>query len=287
MKNLIKGSFIMLGIIALSLTACDKDNDDTTVAGPDPSSTSANDNAMAEAYFDDAYRQMDEQASANGSISGRMGGKTDNYTTSGAGCVDSVKLTTTAGVFPMTLTIYFNGSVTCTDGRKRSGRLICTFSGRYRDANSIITITTDNYYVDGNKVEGTKTVTNNGFNAAGNLNYTISVTNGKITTATGSVITWESTRNREWTAGQNTLLNVSDDQYQITGSASGTNRNGDGFTATITSALLVKMNCKFITQGTVVFASERGGFTLDYGNGVCDDKATLTVNGSAHIITLK
>jgi hypothetical protein len=69
---------------------------------------------------------------------------------------------------------------------------------------TVITITPQNYFVNGYQLNGSKTVTNLGENGNGDLHYSISV-DGSIT-APGNAWTsqWESDRIRTWVEGQST-----------------------------------------------------------------------------------
>ena len=177
------------------------------------------------------------------------------------------------------------------DTRYREGKIIATWSGGYRDSSTVITIITQDYFQGDlpsqmNKFEYSKTVTNMGHNVNGNLHYAVNVSQTLITLYNNETITWTSQRDREWTAGDTTLL-IFDDVYSITGSATGVDRNGDPFTANITTALIVKLNCPWITQGTIeIAAGANPTVTLYYGDGTCDNDATVSVNGNTFIIQL-
>ena len=75
-----------------------------------------------------------------------------------------------------------------------------------------------------------------GENDNGNLNFDISIVDGKVTDPDGEFATWESERNREWIAGEETtiltdgLSGILDDEYSLTGTASGVNRHGIAYT---------------------------------------------------------
>jgi hypothetical protein len=79
-----------------------------------------------------------------------------------------------------------------------------------------------------------------------------------------------------------------DDVISITGNSSGKNRLGRTFTTDITSGLIKRSDCKYITSGTLELTPE--GLrtrTVDFGNGTCDDDATFTVNGQTISFKLK
>ena len=71
------------------------------------------------------------------------------------------------------------------------------------------------------------------------------------------------------------------------GSAQGTNFEGENFSMTITTPLIKSAGCFFITQG-VQEISPAGKSTrvIDYGDGTCDDIATVTVDGESKEITI-
>jgi hypothetical protein len=63
--------------------------------------------------------------------------------------------------------------------------------------------------------------------------------------------------------------------------------NGKIFSKTITYPLTKTGACRFITEGTVTFARNGEKFAeLDYGDGTCDDVATITKDGETRQITI-
>lgn len=275
------GSMIVLFAASVAVTGCRRDEEDTDTSA-------AGDNAFAEATYSDVDNIADE-AGISGSVSNYRIGDPNN-----GGLLSSCATVTFNNVNSAdqdTVTVDF-GSVNCTcnDGRNRRGKIIVYYMGMYRDSNSTHTITFDNYYVNDNQVLGTKTVTNIGHNAAGHLVYDIDV-NGQINLANnGGTITWVSQRQREWTMGEGTLI-WSDDQYSITGTASGTSAANENFTMTITNPLIRNMTLgcrKHFTQGTVELTpGTRPMRTIDFGTGACDDIATVTINSHTYTIHLR
>jgi len=259
----------LAAIVLLALAACKKDEAEPL----DLDYTSASDNARAEDAFSDMLTQVDKAVEDNGLRS------------ADDACDPTVTFDTIAS--PRTITIDF-GPVNCTatNGRMRRGQILVTYTGRYRDPGTVITITPQNYYVNNNHVQGTKTVTNMGLDQNGHLYYTVSV-NGSLTAADGSwTSTHQASRVRTWIQGSDTPT-LLDDIYEITGSGSGVNRNGVSYTVNITNALRVVVGCPFITSGTVqITPQDRPTRTIDYGNGSCDGIITITVNGNTFTITI-
>ena len=262
------GAIIFLG-------SCSKDNP------ANPTFTTVQDDAYAESIFDNVTSLTNEAYDLS---------STSFKSTEGrvflSNCA-TVSLDTTA--FPRVLTIDF-GDTNClgNDGRYRRGKILVSFTGRYRKPGTIITTTFDNYYVNDNQIEGTKVVTNNGLNDERHMTWTISV-NGVITLANGKgTITWKSQRTREWVKGNDTPHARWDDVYLITGQASGERANGLKWTRKITNPLRVELACRFIVSGTVEIKPEGKPMrTLDFGDGECDNLATVTVNGKTYTIHLR
>lgn len=266
-------------VITLSITSCKK-------ARLNKATTTAEDNGTAENLYNDVFASVDDASKSSDDVN-KTGSVFQLSTDSCATVtVNPPKPDTT---FPKTVTIDF-GTGTCTsvDGRTRKGKIIATLSGRYRNPGTVITITLDNYYVNNNHIEGTKTITNNGRNSNNNISFTVSVAGGKVTTAEGDVIEFASTRTNEWIEGESTKLYIFDDKYSITGSGSGVNREGRAFTVTITEALIKMIGCKWIVDGKIeVSPDDLDSRILDYGDGTCDDQATLTVGNKQKTITLR
>ena len=274
MKNiLIKSSFVLVAIF-IGISACKKEKDEI-----DKDTSAAEDNALFEKTYSDAS-DIADQAAVSGSLTGY---RVDDNSSALSHCVTITHDTNSS---PHVLTIDF-GSSNCLghDGRSRRGQIIVTYTGAYRDSNHVHTITFNNYYVNNYHVEGSKTVTNMGHNGSGHLYFTIQV-NGLITNPGGEQRSWTSSRQREWIAGESTM-SWGDDVYLITGSASGTSFSGKAFTVTILSPLRIELSCRYIVSGSFrLTTQDRPDRTLDYGNGACDNNATVTINNQSYPILL-
>lgn len=216
----------------------------------------------------------------------RQGGqKTDSL---GAWLPSCATATLDTTVYPRTLTIDF-GTTNCLcsnwDGKNRRGKIIATWTGRYRDAGTVITHRSENYFVDDNKLVWNHTATNNGVGSNGNVTFTIKAENCSYETSEGT-FTWNSTRTREWTKGYSTLTPM-DDEYLITGSATGKNRQGDDYTINVDEALRKIIGCRWFVSGKLTMTSDGKERKLDYGDGTCDNKATLTYNNKDYQINLR
>lgn len=275
MKAKFQISLILVFSLFFIIGACNRDEKKDNYR-------SAKDNSTAENMFDDVFTQVkDGVIKAQDSVSGKKSELTVLST-----CASLTITPFDVTTFPKTIVVDF-GTSNClgTDGRYRRGKININTTGWYRDSSTVITVTPENYYVNENKVRGTKTITNQGHNTAGHLIFKINISNASVTTSEG-LISWESLRYREWTEGESTVLNPWDDVYQITGTADGTNVEGEQFNVTILTPLRIKVGCRWITAGALKLTSGDTEIIVDYGNGACDANAKVTVNGNTYDITM-
>lgn len=185
------------------------------------------------------------------------------------------------------LTFDFGTGCTGNDGKVRSGKVIVTYNGTgYFDAGSSWVVTFDNFFVNSRHIEGSRSVVNNGLNSSGNMTWTIDAQNMRITRPDGSWRSWNSQRTREMISGfgDNSWTN---DVYKINGSVNGTNSQGQNITSTLTNIIRTHA-CHFITSGTMqIVPSGHPSRIIDFGNGNCDDLATVTRNGMTRTIHLR
>ncbi len=277
-------------LVGMIFASCKKDSNSGGSANNSTDLEIAQDNTLSESTYNDVTTMVDQAALSGGvSIvpsSMESGQSSQNTSTLLSACAS---LTIDTVNSPHSITIDFGTTnCLCIDTRNRRGKIIATWTGQYRDAGTVVSVTFDNYAVNDNQISGTKTVTNMGLNGAGNLVYQI-VVNGQIIKANnGGTITWASTRQREWTAGASTPLNLLDDTYSITGNANGTDTAGTTYAIAIQQPLVRKMNCFWFESGVIsVTPAGKAVRTLDYGSSGCDAKATLTILGISYPIVLQ
>lgn len=197
-------------------------------------------------------------------------------------------ITFEGGGFPKTITVDF-GTTGCIDeyGVSRKGKIIFTISDRHMEEGSVKTASFDGFWVNDFSIEGSFTVTNMGRRTNQNMYWKIEVEGAQISSPEGYTFQWQSLREREWIAGENTPFNLMDDQFFITGTTSGVNQYGQAFNISAITPLLIKLDCPYITAGSLHLQLE--GFSdalIDYGQGVCDRIATITFKGNSRMIYL-
>lgn len=187
-----------------------------------------------------------------------------------------------------TLTIDF-GPVNCIgpNGVARRGKIVAVFSGPYRAAGAVATITPQNYFVNDNQHTGPRIIT-----SLGQGSFTLSVPAASVITSSGTH-SWSSARTYTRTAGFGTRT-ILDDKYQVTGQASGTNRRGVSYEAIIGEPLVkvFTVGCaRHFLAGTVTITNSKDKtLLLNYdptGTAACDNIAAVTINGRTRTIRLR
>lgn len=272
-------SIIVAG--AILFQSCEKEKSNLT----NDEIAVAEDDALAENLFDDIF---DVALAAEQLIDGQIFNETLKSSVVSDSCPNVTVDHPDSTFWPKVITIDWGDGCTGYYEQTRSGKIIIQVTGRYRVAGTSRTITLENYYINGIHVEGTKTVTNDGENDDGNICYSVELTGGRITTPDSIVITRESVRTREWVGGSDTWWNIWDDVYFITGQTTGTNFRGVEYSRTIVTPLEWAATCRFIKSGSIdIVVGENDPITLDFGDGECDNEATVSRNGETKTIQLK
>jgi hypothetical protein len=275
MNNFTKMMLALL--LTAGLFACNKQDETTSVSDRELISIEA----QAEGIFDEV-QEIADQAMRIGSSGLKSVESDDNR------LGNCVTITVDTTVMPRVMTIDF-GEVNClcNDGKYRRGRIIVTFNGRWRRPGTVVTHTFENYHVNDNHVQGTKVMTNLGFNAQGKMQFR-NTTDGSITFANnGSSVAWTSEKLRTWIEGRLTPP-WNDDVYLIEGNSSVVHSSGRSRERVIIEPLRRELSCRWFVSGTVETTPSSGPVRLlNYGDGVCDNLATVTVGDSTFTITLR
>ncbi|MDB5271329.1 MAG: hypothetical protein JWP58_4369 [Hymenobacter sp.] len=180
-----------------------------------------------------------------------------------------------------TLIIDFHAGCLCADGRFRSGQIVVQFTTDVNRRIAGAVVRRRNYFVNYNQHIARRTFTD-----LGGGSFNIAVDSASIIRANnGGTHSW--TANWTFAPTANTTATVR--EYRVTGMAAGTNRKGVSYTTTVQTPLIKSSTCfKYFTAGTInITNSNNKTMTLDYGNGTCDNVATVTVNGHTKTIALR
>lgn len=284
MRHIFKLCFGLL-VCSLLMVACQKEEVTQEISGEEQNLQSAEDQAAADAAFSDAFDLVDEEAQQHGDLVGFTSNDTGVKVRNECADVTMEMSGERPNIFPVTMTIDYGEGCTTDRGREISGKMMVTFTDRIRKEGASRSITFEDFVVNGNKVTGTKTITNNGIDANELFSYTVTLRNGSVTTEAGKVIKHEFTRTRTWVEGMDTNFKddgregILDDVWEVTGAMEGVNRNGVAYKATVTTPLRRQANCKWLTKGVLEITSDKHPdvtVSIDYGDGTCDNKAVAT-----------
>lgn len=185
------------------------------------------------------------------------------------------------------LTVDFGSGCLDQHGNVRTGKLIFTYNKwRFQPGSTIIT-TTENYAINGWKLEGTRTLTN--LNSESDdptvaRKFSAVLENGKATFTDGTTIQREADITWQWTK----TSNAADDFLTIlaTSSASGTTTDGKPYEVSVYESLIYKRNCGIAVSGIKKYFLDQKEITIDYGDGNCDKSVIVTVNGTSRSFTI-
>jgi len=197
--------------------------------------------------------------------------------------------------FPIKIIIDFGSGCLGRDGHKRSGKIITEYTGKLTETGSSATTRFEGFKFDSISVQGTHKITNTTAAGSNQKQFTIDITDAKLTKPNGDYSLWSSHRVITQIEGNGTPLYPKDDIFKVTGSAHSKVKHGDliyAWHSEIVEPLIKKFACRWISKGTIrvkretLSDSSQWVATLDYGQGDCDFLATLTVNGTSRQIQL-
>jgi len=186
--------------------------------------------------------------------------------------------------FPKTYEVDFGTGCTV-NGIIRKGKLKITFSNFITETGSTMVIERENYYVNGNKVEG-KIEYKNTTVSPNTPQWTRTVTNGIFTDTKGETYLNSGTHTIKQTAGVSTIT-LTDNTYEmIDGTHTVRKQNGAQITLTVLESLVKNYSCDYVSKGKLKVESTLLSGIIDYGNGDCDKDATYTQNGIVFPFTM-
>lgn len=255
------------GFLALfCFSACKKDE---TTGVSDAEKANGQDYALSQSLHTDTWQTMLEMAQQQAGLNGL----TETSAESRGACPTVTLTPSTPGAFPKTLVLDFGTGCTTSGGATASGQVTATFSGPLTQSGVSITVSLVNFKYKGYTLSGSYSAT---IQPAGTYNVTVS--SGKVTTPDGKNATFTGTLTFVQVEGKNTPTQTTDDVFSISVNLSGTDTEGKAYTAQTTTPLRKALNCAWIVSGVVeIKTTGQAKKTLDFGQGTCDDSATLQV----------
>lgn len=265
----IKFLFPVLSALALTVLSCTKE-DIAAAADTSP---------VAAAASIELVNELDIQTGSQVSFDHSTLKKTGKSLTSSCAIITMDPQTTT---FPKIFYVDFESGCT-TNNITRKGKLKITFSNFITETGSTMTIERLNYYVNGNKVEGTIVYQNTTVTVP---QWTRTITDGKFTNSKGEIYQNSGTHTIKQTAGVSTL-SLEDNTYEMPeGTHTITKENGAKITLTVSEPLIKNYSCDYVSKGKLKVESTLLNGVIDYGNGECDNKGTYTQNGIVFPFTM-
>lgn len=183
-----------------------------------------------------------------------------------------------------TIILDFGTSCTLNNGAVVSG-IINIVYGPIISGTRTINYTFENYVYNGNGVTGGGEILREISNSNGNPQSTV---NEVITVSFPSsdvVATRDGLRIVEWTEGFASGTWV-DNVYEISGNWDTTFNTGLSRSGNVTQVLVRRLSCLFVESGKLEIEQQGLTAEIDWGNGTCDNMATLTFNGVEYPIIL-
>ena len=262
----------------LAFSSCDRER-----VVFDGETYSSIENSFAEGEFTAIRNLIDTEGRADSNVYGKTTGTTGLY------CPNAIVTVDILSSSSAEMTIDFGSGSNCLDGRLRTGKLIATFTGKWKDPGSTCTVVPQDYTVAGVALSFNKTITYNGENGQAQPNWTTEVTNAVATSATSGTFTWECTRVTTWVEGTGDL-DASNNVFEVVGVANGVTRQNIAYDVVVDAdaPLRVEASCPNIVSGRFsISPADRATRVIDYGTGACDNVATLTVGQYSGTITLR
>lgn len=184
----------------------------------------------------------------------------------------------------------------CGDGRYRAGKVRISFSSPYKAVGAVATVkttSTDPFY-SGDGTDMTQVITDISVKRTASYAFEIVVNSGELIFSDGKTATYKGVRNITKTAGQ-TTPGVWGDEYEVTGSGSGVNREGEEYTWSITTPLLkrLQLGCaRTFVKGIISVKNVDAGRSIDvdfdpYNNAACDRTAKAITGNRSIIFTVR
>lgn len=276
-------------VIMFGLAGCNKEISQTPPTSEEKESLTmaTQDDAVSDQIFTEIHEQelgmMDEIGLPNIGLNN----ETDPALDSAGRCVIVTIVPRDLLVFPKTVTFDYGTGCKGRDGKIRKGKIITTYSGPMVKPGSTATTRFEGFSVDSIKVSGTHITKNNSTSAV--LIFTRKVENGKLIFPGGGVSVWNATHTNKQVAGLGTPGFPMDDEFEITGGAKGVIEKGTTrieWSRVIVEPLHKAFKCRWIDKGVVNITQNDKKAVLNYGDGTCDNKAVMTINGERKEITL-
>lgn len=273
---------LKIGIIALALTgmiftSC---NDNDEPIGDNLSSEVDLKAAQEEAEVDKISEETStiiEEAYLMEEFPETKSNATDRY------LPDCVTITVVLVQNMKTVTIDFGDGCELRNGNFVSGKIILEYE-RDPGVSVMKSFEFDGFTFNDKSVEGSGSILREKSNENGNPQST-RTGDVTVTWPDGTFANKNGTKIREMIEGQGTPA-WGDNVFLITGNWNFTKRDGTQLSADILEPLRKELACKFLVSGIIELQKNENSAILNYGDGECDDLATVTIGDVIREINL-
>jgi hypothetical protein len=197
--------------------------------------------------------------------------------------IDSCATVTVSSTdYPKEIVIEYAGDCIGHRNNTKKGKITINISDTITNEGAVETITYTDFYIDSIKIELEASIKNLGKNSSGN--WMIEKEYKQTITKNNDVCTRVNKETVEWIAGFETT-GKSDNVYYLTGTGKVV-FNDTTYVKTITTPLLFDGSCEYVKSGVVEITKNGSTAIIDYGDGTCDNKATVTIDGTTEEISL-
>lgn len=275
MRNITKSiGLLVVALTVTFLTSCQKDeisNEDTIAqfSLADNSRAAQADNAVDASLtiIDNGYQEGEEGRSQLSSL-----------------FTDCTTITIEPNGNGGVITLDFGDGCTLNNGAVVSGKIVLEY-GAIIGGTRTINYTFVDYTYNQNSVMGGGEVFREIANEDGNPQSTV---NEAITVSfpnTDITATRTGTRISEWVEGVGSGVWL-DNVYHVTGNWDTVLTNGFTRSGNVTQALVAKVSCPYLVSGVLDVTQNTLSGAIDWGDGACDNQATITINGEVYDIIL-
>ena len=186
--------------------------------------------------------------------------------------------------FPKTITIEYGEDCVTRRGLVKTGTVVITISDSVRTPGSTYTVEYIDLQVGPRLMNLYATHTYEGPNADSNEVVSWEYTSTTVIRDSITIVR-EGERTKEWLDGFGTPY-IDDDKFLLNGNATASINDNIEYTRTIIDPLYVDRACRFILSGVVEIDRNGEIMLIDFGEGECDNIATVTKDGESEEIEL-
>ncbi|MDT0539422.1 MULTISPECIES: hypothetical protein [Croceitalea] len=199
---------------------------------------------------------------------------------------ECVTITTVVTETSREKTIDFGEGCELPNGNILGGIISLSYARDMELAEKTITLNLEKFTFNSVSIEGGANILRVRSNENGNPQSTADASFSAVWPE-GETATFEGERTREWIEGYGSGF-WGDNVFLITGKRTFNNKVGNTFEKEVLSPLRRELSCRFIVSGVLSISRNNANVSLDFGDGECDAKGTLTyTDGSSDEVFLR